>query len=144
MLPSFPYLILAFYPQLSFSVFTDGQVLLQDNGSGPYIAAWNSPLPEPTTEQLYSNDNQLAAAKIEGKVVLNSRASTASGKTLEGLDYGIYVSQASLPESARQPQYQAAIDANNAIAVESANRQAEVDAATTVQEVNAIVYPAEA
>jgi hypothetical protein len=143
MLPSYPYLILALYPQLSFSVFTDGQILLQDDGNGPYIAAWGSPLPEPTTEQLYSDANQLAAAKMEGEVIITAQATAASNQALAKLDYSLYISQAALPEPARLPQYQAAIEANNAIAIETANRQAAVDAATTVEEVNAIVYPSQ-
>ena len=142
LLPSFPYLILALYPQLPFSSFTDGQIFLQDDGSGPYIAQWNiSELSEPTEEQLNSESNQLSAAKMEGEIVITAQATAASNQTLAKLDYSLYISQAALPEPARLPQYQAAIDANNAIAVETADRQAALDAATTVEEVNAIVYP---
>jgi hypothetical protein len=134
-------LIRAIYPQLSLSDFSNGNVVLLNDGGESYISQWNLDLPEPTPEQLYSEDNHLAAAKIGGEEVVTSQATEASNKVLAKLDYNLYISQAALPESARLPQYQAAIDANNAIAVETANRQAAVDAASTIEEVNAIVYP---
>jgi len=144
MLPSFSYLIFAVYPQVSTSDFTNGNIVLLDDGEGPYISQWHLDVPEPTTEQLYSVDNQLTAARMEGEVVITAQATDASNKVLKKLDYSLYISQAALPESSRLIQYQAAIDANNAIALETEQREQAIYAATTIEEVNAIVYPPKA
>ena len=144
MLPSSPYLILAFYPQLPFSVFTDGQVLLQDNGSGPYIAQWNVPgLSEPTDAELHSDSNELAAAKLEGNAVVESQEAQQNQVALTGLNPATYAAQCSLPPEQRLPKYQVAIDQINHIAIETDARQVAIEEATTVAEVNAIVYPSE-
>jgi hypothetical protein len=142
MLPSFPYLILAFYPQLSFSVFSNGQVILQDNGSGPYIAQWNiSELAEPTEAELHSDSNELAAAKLEGNTVVESQEAQQNQVALTGLNAATYAAQCSLPPEQRLPKYQVAIDQINQIAIETDARQVAIEEATTVTEVNAIVYP---
>jgi hypothetical protein len=143
MFPSFSYLILAYYPELSPYVFNSGEIVLQDSGQGPYIAVWGSPLPKPTSEQLNSSGNQLAAAKLEGEVTVNAQSNEAAKKTLEGLSYDVYMAQCALPAEQRVAKYQAAIDANNAIALETEQREQAIYAATTIDEVNAIVYPSE-
>jgi hypothetical protein len=60
---------------------------------------------------------------------------------LAGLSYDVYVAQSSLPKEQRIAKYQAAIDANNALAIETENREQAIYAASTIDEVNAIVYP---
>ena len=83
----------------------------------------------------------LVKAKQLAEVTVNSQSNEASKKTLEGLSYDVYIAQSSLPVEQRIVKYQAAIDANNAIALETEQREQAVYAATTIEEVNAIVYP---
>ena len=86
----------------------------------------------------------LAKAKQIAEVLINNQSNEAAKKTLEGLSYDVYIAQASLPAEQRIVKYQAAIDANNANALETEQREQAVYAATTIDEVYAIVYPAEA
>jgi hypothetical protein len=140
--PSLYYLILAYYPGLTQSSFTNGEILLQDNGSGPYIAQWNVPeLPEPTDAELHSDSNELAAAKLEGNVVVESQEAQQNQVALTGLNPATYAAQCSLPPEQRMPKYQVAIDQINQIALETDARQVAIEEATTVAEVYAIVYP---
>jgi hypothetical protein len=83
----------------------------------------------------------LSKAKQIAEVIVNAQSNEAASKALEGLSYDVYVAQCSLPAEQRIAKYQAAIDANNALAIETENREQAVYAASTIQEVNAIVYP---
>jgi hypothetical protein len=83
----------------------------------------------------------LAKAKQVAENIVNTQSNEAAKKTLEGLSYDVYVAQSTLPADQRIVKYQAAIDANNAIALETEQREQAIYAATTIEEVNAIVYP---
>ena len=83
----------------------------------------------------------LAKAKVTAEELVNAQSNEAAKKTLEGLSYDVYVAQSALPAEQRIVKYQAAIDANNAIALETEQREQAIYAATTIDEVNAIVYP---
>jgi hypothetical protein len=83
----------------------------------------------------------LAKAKQLGENAVNAQSNEAARKTLEGLSYDVYVAQCALPADQRIVKYQAAIDANNAIALETEQREQAIYAAETIEEVNAIVYP---
>jgi hypothetical protein len=85
----------------------------------------------------------LSKAKQIAEVIVNAQSNEAAKKTLAGLSYDVYVSQSTLPAEQRIAKYQAAIDANNAIALETEQREQAIYAATTIDEVNAIVYPSE-
>jgi hypothetical protein len=85
----------------------------------------------------------LAKAKQLAESIVNVQSNEAARKTLEGLSYDVYVAQSTLPAEQRIAKYQAAIDANNAIALETEQREQAIYAATTIDEVNAIVYPSE-
>ena len=86
----------------------------------------------------------LGKAKQLADGVINAQSNEAAKKTLEGLSYDVYIAQSSLPADQRIAKYQAAIDANNAIALETEQREQAIYAATTIEEVNAIVYPPKA
>ena len=82
-----------------------GQAVIVDNrpGAGGNLAA-----------------GLVAKSTADGYTFMNISTAHAISQTLYAkLDYSLYNSQAALPEPARLPQYQAAIDANNAIAVET-------------------------
>ena len=83
----------------------------------------------------------LDAAKQIAEVRVNSQSNAAAAKIMAGLSKDVYVAQASLPAEQRIAKYQAAIDANNAIALETEQREQAVYAAETIDEVYAIVYP---
>jgi hypothetical protein len=83
----------------------------------------------------------LDTAKQIGDGIINQQSNEQAKKNLEGLSYDVYVAQCSLPSEQRIAKYQAAIDANNALAIETENREQAVYAASTIEEVNAIVYP---
>jgi hypothetical protein len=83
----------------------------------------------------------LDKAKEIANAVVSKQSNQSAKKTLEGLSYDLYIAQCALPVSDRIAKYQAAIDANNTIAVETEQRQQAIVSATTIQEVNAIVYP---
>jgi hypothetical protein len=83
----------------------------------------------------------LNAAKKLAEAAVNAQSNEAAKKTLEGLSYDVYVAQASLPAEQRIAKYQAAIDANNANALETEQREQAIYAATTIDQVYAIVYP---
>ena len=85
----------------------------------------------------------LAKAKQLAEITVNAQSNEAAKATLSGLSYDVYVAQASLPAEQRIAKYQAAIDANNAIALETEQREQAIYAASTIEEVNAIVYPAQ-
>ena len=85
----------------------------------------------------------LAKAKQLADGIVNAQSNEAARKTLEGLSYDVYVAQSTLPAEQRIAKYQAAIDANNAIALETEQREQAIYAATTIEEVYAIVYPSE-
>jgi hypothetical protein len=86
----------------------------------------------------------LAKAKQLAELTVNGQSNEAAKKTLEGLSYDVYIAQASLPAEQRIAKYQAAIDANNANALETEQREQAIYAATTIDQVYAIVYPAQA
>jgi len=86
----------------------------------------------------------LATAKQLAELQVNQQSNEAAKATLAGLSYDVYVAQASLPAEQRIAKYQAAIDANNANALETEQREQAVYAATTIDEVYAVVYPAQA
>jgi hypothetical protein len=83
----------------------------------------------------------LDKAKQMAEGIINIQSNEAAKEILKGLSYDVYVAQCSLPPEQRIVKYQAAIDANNAIAIETENREQAVYAAETIEEVNAIVYP---
>jgi hypothetical protein len=83
----------------------------------------------------------LPKAKQIAESVVNAQGNEAAKKTLDGLSYDVYIAQSSLPAEQRIAKYQAAIDANNAIALDTEQREQAIYAATTIQEINAIVYP---
>jgi hypothetical protein len=83
----------------------------------------------------------LAKAKQIADGIVNTQSNKAASKALEGLSYDVYIAQSALPAGERIAKYQAAIDANNAIALETEQREQAIYAATTIEEVNAIVYP---
>ena len=83
----------------------------------------------------------LDKAKQLADGIVNAQSNEAAKKTLEGLSYDVYIAQSSLPADQRIAKYQSAIDANNAIALETEQREQAIYAATTIEEVNAIVYP---
>lgn len=86
----------------------------------------------------------LAKAKQIAEGLVNTQSNDAAKATLAGLSYDVYVAQASLPAEQRIAKYQAAIDANNANALETEQREQAIYAATTIDQVYAIVYPAQA
>jgi hypothetical protein len=86
----------------------------------------------------------LDKAKQIAEVTVNTQSNEQASKNLEGLSYDVYVAQASLPAEQRIAKYQAAIDANNANALETEQREQAIYAATTIDEVYAVVYPAQA
>ena len=86
----------------------------------------------------------LNAAKKLAEAAVNAQSNEAAKATLAGLSYDVYIAQASLPAEQRIVKYQAAIDANNANALETEQREQAVYAATTIDEVYAIVYPVQA
>ncbi len=85
----------------------------------------------------------LAKAKQIADGIVNAQSNEAASENLQGLSYDVYVAQSALPPEQRIVKYQAAIDANNAIALETEQREQAIYAATTIDEVNAIVHPSE-
>jgi hypothetical protein len=83
----------------------------------------------------------LTKAKQLAELTVNAQSNEAAKATLAGLSYDVYVAQASLPAEQRIAKYQAAIDANNANALETEQREQAIYAATTIDQVYAIVYP---
>jgi hypothetical protein len=83
----------------------------------------------------------LAKAKVTAEELVNAQSNEAAKATLAGLSYDVYVAQCALPPEQRVVKYQTAIDANNSIALETEQREQAIYAATTIEEVNAIVYP---
>ena len=86
----------------------------------------------------------LAKAKQLAEFTVNAQSNEAAKATLANLSYDVYIAQASLPAEQRIAKYQAAIDANNANAVETEQREQAIYAATTIDQVYAIVYPVQA
>jgi len=86
----------------------------------------------------------LDAAKQIAESIVNQQSNEAATKVMAGLSYDVYIAQASLPAEQRIAKYQAAIDANNANALETEQREQAIYAATTIDQVYAIVYPAQA
>jgi hypothetical protein len=83
----------------------------------------------------------LDTAKSIGDSIVNQQSNEAAKATLAGLSYDVYIAQSTLPPDQRIAKYQAAIDANNAIALETEQREQAIYTAETIEEVNAIVYP---
>lgn len=83
----------------------------------------------------------LNEAKTIADNIINQQSNEQAKAILAGLSYDVYVAQSSLPKEQRIAKYQAAIDANNALAIETENREQAIYAASTIEEVNAIVYP---
>lgn len=86
----------------------------------------------------------LDAAKSTAETLVNTQGDEQAKENMRGLSYDVYVAQSALPPEQRIAKYQAAIDANNAVAIETENREQAIYAASTIQEVNAIVYPPKA
>ena len=86
----------------------------------------------------------LAKAKQIAESIVNQQSNEAAKAALSGLSYDVYVAQASLPAEQRIAKYQAAIDANNANALETEQREQAIYAATTIDQVYAVVYPVQA
>ena len=55
----------------------DGEINLQDDGSGAYIAMWNAPEPQPTQTQLDSVDSEANRAEELETVRANRKAAYA-------------------------------------------------------------------
>ena len=85
----------------------------------------------------------LDKAKQSAESIVNAQSNEQAKAILAGLSYDVYIAQSSLPKEQRIAKYQAAIDANNALAIETENREQAIYAASTIEEVNAIVYPSE-
>ena len=83
----------------------------------------------------------LDVAKSIADSIVNNQSNEQAKANLSGLSYDVYMAQCALPADQRVAKYQAAIDANNALAIETENREQAVYAAETIEEVNAIVYP---
>jgi hypothetical protein len=83
----------------------------------------------------------LDTAKAIADSLVNQQSNEQAKANLAGLSYDVYMAQCALPAEQRIAKYQAAIDANNALAIETENREQAIYTATTIQEVNAIVYP---
>jgi hypothetical protein len=83
----------------------------------------------------------LNKAKQLAEAIVNLQSNEKAKEILAGLSYDVYIAQCSLPKEQRIAKYQAAINANNALAIETENREQAIYAASTIQEVNAIVYP---
>ena len=83
----------------------------------------------------------LAKAKELAESVINAQSNDAAREVMKSLSYDVYVAQSTLPAEQRIAKYQAAIDANNAIALETEQREQAIYAATTIDQVYAIVYP---
>ena len=83
----------------------------------------------------------LDTAKTIADNIVNQQSNEAAKNNLANLSYDVYMAQCALPADQRIAKYQAAIDANNALAIETENREQAVYAAETIEEVNAIVYP---
>jgi hypothetical protein len=105
------------------------------------LACYNFPQAFSLTDSVVSFS--LDKAKQVGNSVINQQSNEQAKKNLEGLSYDVYIAQSALPTEQRIVKYQAAIDANNAIALETEQREQAIYAATTIDEVNAIVYPSE-
>ena len=86
----------------------------------------------------------LTTAKSIGDGIINQQSNEAAKATLANLSYDVYIAQASLPAEQRIAKYQAAIDANNANALETEQREQAIYAATTIDQVYAVVYPVQA
>ena len=84
----------------------------------------------------------LAKAKQLAELTVNAQSNEAAKATLANLSYDVYIAQCALPVEQRVAKYQAAIDANNANALETEQREQAIYAATTIDQVYAIVYPA--
>jgi len=83
----------------------------------------------------------LDKAKQIAEIIVNAQSNEAAKATLSGLSYDVYVAQVSLPAEQRIVKYQAVMDANNALAIETENREQAIAAATTIDEINNIVNP---
>jgi hypothetical protein len=104
--------------------------------SFPYCFTLVDNQPEPN-----GVDFSLPEAKKTADLLVNQQSNQAAKASMRGLSYDVYIAQASLPAEQRIVKYQAAIDANNANAVETEQREQAIYAATTIDEVYAIVYP---
>lgn len=76
--------ILQIYPDADFSPVT-GNVELQDDGGGAYIARWDYPAPQPTEQELQNAYNEWLAgdldrAKILAITIINDQADAAETK----------------------------------------------------------------
>ena len=80
-------------------------------------------------------------AKQSANNIVNSQSNEQAKAILAGLSYDVYVAQVSLPAEQRIVKYQAVMDANNALAIETENREQAIAAATTIDEINNIVNP---
>jgi len=104
--------------------------------SFPYCFTLVDNQPEPN-----GVDFILPEAKKTADLLVNQQSNEAARASMSGLSYDVYIAQTSLPPEQRIVKYQAAIDANNANAVETEQREQAVYAATTIDQVYAIVYP---
>jgi hypothetical protein len=83
----------------------------------------------------------LDTAKTIADNIVNQQSNEAAKNNLANLSYDVYMAQCALPAEQRIAKYQAAIDANNANALETEQREQAIYAATTIDQVFAIVYP---
>ena len=83
----------------------------------------------------------LGAAKTIGKQGVQSQSDEKTRSFFKGYDYATYVYQCSLPEQDRIPSYNSLIQQVNQCSLDCEAKKVAIDAASTIQEVNAIVYP---
>ena len=102
-------------------------------------ACYNYPCAFTLTENVLTFD--LDKAKVKAEEIIDLQSNELSRKTLEGLSYSVYVAQSTLPPEQRSAKYQEAITRNNTIAYETEIRVQSAYRATTIDELNSIVYP---
>ena len=118
---------------------TDPDLYQQFNESDFEAACYSFPGAFTLTAGVVGFD--LTKAKQLAELTVNAQSNQTAQITMSGLSYDVYVAQASLPSEQRIAKYQAAIDANNANALETEQREQAIYAATTIDQVYAIVYP---
>jgi hypothetical protein len=82
----------------------------------------------------------LDAAKTVGKQGVQSQSDKETQSLFKGYDYATYVYQCSLPEADRIPSYNTLIQQVNQCSIDCEAKKVAIDTATTIQEVNTIVF----
>lgn len=103
------------------------------------LACYNYPCAFTLAENVLTFD--LDKAKVKAEEIIDNQSNELSRETLMGLSYTLYVAQSTLPPEQRIAKYQEAITRNNTIAYETEVRVQSAYRATTIDELNSIVYP---